>query len=212
MSFSASGVTDSWVNNMDQRTSTKNLRASLAPLASPEPLIPASFPLGRAWHVIRTNVNCERRALKGIEALGFPVYMPVERKWVRHARKRERVERPLFVRYLFVHFDVEREHWYPIRATHGVETILCRDGFVPARVADSWVEDFRRAEAAGLFDATIEGAVFEKGSKVQVEEGPFAGLVGEVVRADSKHRIEILLGFLHRAVAVTVPVTAVRKG
>jgi transcriptional antiterminator RfaH len=188
-------------------TDTNNLVPSLAPLAgkpSPPPGVQ------RAWHVVRTNVNCENRARKGIEALRFEIYMPVEHKWIRHMRKRQRVARPIFARYLFVHFDAAREHWYPIRLTHGVESILTTDRHVPACVPDGWIENFRRAEAAGVFDRTRESAAFEKGAKVKVEDGPFAGLVGEVLRADGKRRVEVLLTFLHRAVPVAVPVGALR--
>lgn len=179
---------------------------------APAPLVPraAAPPAARAWHVVRTNVNCENRARKGIEALRFPVYMPVEHKWIRHMRKRERVARPLFARYLFVHFDAAREHWYPIRLTHGVEKLLTGNGHVPACVPDAWIEDFRRAEAAGVFDRTRAGAAFARGAKVTIEDGPFAGLIGEVLRADGKQRVEVLLGFLHRAVPVTVPAGALR--
>lgn len=162
----------------------------------------------RTWHVVRTNVNCESRARKGIESLRFEVYMPVEHKWVRHMRKRERVARPLFARYLFVHFDAANEHWYPIRFTHGVESILTSDRHVPAQVPDAWITEFRRAEVAGMFDRTGERTAFGPGDKVRVAEGPFAGLIGEVARADDRHRVEILLALLHRAVPVTVSAAA----
>lgn len=166
--------------------------------------------LRRAWHVVRTNVNCEERAKKGIEALRFEVYMPLEHKFIRHMRKRRRVARPIFARYLFVRFDASREHWYPIRFTHGVEALLTSERHVPSCVPDGWIDEFRTAEASGLFDRTREGAVIDKGAKVMVEQGPFAGLVGEVLRADGKQRAEILLTFLHRSVPVVVPTNALR--
>lgn len=176
-------------------------------VAAPAAAAPAP---ARAWHVVRTNVNCEPRAGKAIAALGFEVYMPLEHKWVRHMRKRQRVARPLFARYLFVRFDAAREHWYPIRFTHGVEQILTTDRHVPATIADQWIEDFRRAEAAGAFDRTRTRPAFGKGDRVRIEEGAFAGHVGEVLRADGKQRVEILLTFLHRAVPVAVAATALR--
>jgi transcriptional antiterminator RfaH len=175
-------------------------------VAAAPPLAPE---LARAWHVVRTSVHRENRARKGIEALGFPVFMPVEHKWIRHMRKRQRVARPIFVRYLFVHFDAAREHWYPIRLAHGVESILSTVAGVPLDVPDAWIEDFRRAEAAGVFDRTRE-RTFEKGARVKVEDGPFAGLVGEVLRSEGKQRVEVLLSFLHRSVPVTVAASAVK--
>ena len=183
----------------------ENVRAHLISGMSPN-----QPPLERAWHVVRTNVNCEARARQGIEALRFEVYMPVEHKWIRHMRKCQRVARPIFLRYLFVRFDAAREHWYPIRFTHGVESVLTSERHVPSRVPDAWIEDFRRAEAAGVFDRTREGAAFNKGDRVKVEDGPFAGLVGDVLRADGKQRVELLLSFVHRSVPVTVSADALR--
>jgi transcription antitermination factor NusG len=102
-----------------------------------------------------------------------------------------------------------REHWYPIKLTHGVERLLATVAGVPLAVPDAWIDHFRRAEAAGVFDRTREHAVFAKGDRVRVEAGPFAGLVGEVLRSEGRQRVEILLSFLHRAVPVTVAADAV---
>ena len=189
---------------------TRSIAEAVAPHVD-TPVAPISHPLGRAWHVVRTNVNCEARAKLGIEALGFPVYLPCETKLLRHARRKIPVRRPLFVRYLFVAFDAEREPWGAIKTTHGVEYLLYGDPDVPARVPDAVIERLRRAEAAGEFDMTRSGASFAPGAAVRVEEGPFAEMIGEVRRADSKHRVAVLLNFIHRTITVEVPASMLRS-
>jgi transcriptional antiterminator RfaH len=193
--------------------SAQNIAAAVMPHLTHDPqtpVAPVSRPLGRGWHVVRTNVHCEVRARLGIEALGFPVYLPCETRIVRHARRKIPVKRPLFPRYLFAAFDAEREAWGAIKTTYGVEYLLYGDPDVPARVPDTAIERLRRAEAAGEFDLTKPGASFALGASVRIEEGPFADMVGEVKRADSKHRVAVLLSFLQRTITVEVPAAMLR--
>ena len=220
----AEGVADAPPEGLRKATQKLHAEPPVAPQSLPDaaqmlpsvppviatPVAPVSRPLGRGWHVVRTNVHCEVRARLGIEALGFPVYLPCETRIVRHARRKVPVRRPLFPRYLFAAFDAEREPWGAIRTTHGVECLLTSDPDVPARVPDAAIERLRRAEAAGEFDLTRPGASFSLGASVRIEEGPFADMVGEVKRADSKHRVAVLLSLLHRTITVEVPASMLR--
>lgn len=170
------------------------------------PTEPPTEPAGE-WYVVRTNPNCEERAQKGIEALGVEVFVPRESHFAIRSRRRVRVTYPLFRRYLFVRLDLAKQGTHAIRHTHGVHSMLTSAGgdaklaTIPARVVDL----FRRAEKAGEFDRTIEGATFRVGSNARIEEGPFVGLVGEVFKADHKDRVIVLLNLLNRRVEVAVP-------
>jgi len=150
-----------------------------------------------AWFVVCTNINCEVRAKGGLEALGYTVFLPMQQKWKRRTargtRKPERVERPLFSRYLFVGL-VAGQCWYPIRRTDGVESILCADG-EPQRVPDAEIARFMAAERTGLFDYTRE-CLFRVGDHVHVDGGPFGDFAAEVSRSDDGKRVEILHNFL----------------
>jgi transcriptional antiterminator RfaH len=154
-------------------------------------LIPASFPAGLAWYVVYCNINCEVRAQQGLAALGFKTYLPRLRKWIKHARKREAVDRPLFTRYLFVGFDINRDAWFPIRTTSGVERVLCRDG-VPESVPAVVIEQLMAAQRMGRFDLTRTESLLKPGDRVEVDGGPFGDFVAEVATADDGKRVEIL--------------------
>lgn len=58
--------------------------------------------LNTSWFVIRTKPNSEKIALLNCERQGFPAYLPLIRKTIRHARTKKEVLRPLFPGYLFL--------------------------------------------------------------------------------------------------------------
>ena len=168
-----------------------NLSTALDGLAG-EPLVPASFPCGDAWYVVYTTVKGEFRAKLALEAQGFTVFLPVEKRWIRHARRRSHAIRPLFTRYLFVRFDINRDHWYAIKRTDGVEAILTNDS-IPVRVPASIIEDLRAAQAIGVFDQTVKELNLKEGDQVRIASGPFRHFVARVKDAKSKKRVDILL-------------------
>src|SRR5215470_1526757 len=99
--------------------------------AAPE--FPASFTGNFGWYVAYTDVKGEQRARMGLAAKGFAVHLPIYLREVRHARRVKVVERPLFPRYLFVGFDINRDPWTEVRRTDGVDRLLSHDE-IPVRV------------------------------------------------------------------------------
>jgi transcriptional antiterminator RfaH len=191
-----------------------DLARALAPLVTVEHEAPIA---AGHWYTVQANPNCESRARVGIDELKLPgaeVYLPIEHHWRKTSgtsKTRMRVGYPLFRGYLFLRFDLERVGTHAIRHTHGVKGFVTKTGGEPARVPAALIEELARAEAAAAFDSTVEGAAFAPGASVRIDDGPFAGLVGEVMRADSKDRVDLLLKFLHRSVPITVPIGSVSR-
>ena len=165
-----------------------------------QPLIPMSFPLGAAWHVACVWSRMEFPAIKEIEASGLEAYTP-KSKHLRIIQKhgagpKTTYERPLFPGYIFVRFDIEAQEWYhPIMTADGVREILCNQQ-IPMRVNAEVIDRFRRAEAAGVFDFSKPASTFREGDRVEVQDGPFAGIVGCVKSATARKRVRILMQFL----------------
>ena len=111
---------------------------------------------------------------------------------------------------MFVGFDINRDAWYPIRTTHGVESILSRDG-IPESVPAAAIERLMAAEAMGRFDLTREGAMLRPGDKVEVEGGPFGDFVAEVATADDGKRVEILHSLFGRLTRMKLDLVRVRR-
>lgn len=182
-------------------------RRPRAPRETPE--APTGDDRNLAWFVAYTNINCEARAQKGLEAAGYATFLPTLRKFIRHARQRRAVDRPLFTRYLFVGLDPERDGWFAIRTTHGVESILGHEG-VPEPVPAFVIAQLRAAQTSGRFDLTRPRTFFKPGDRVAVDGGPFGDFVAEVATEDDGKRVEILHNLFGRLTRMKIDVARVR--
>ncbi len=160
------------------------------------------------WYVVHTQVNGEERAQLNLERQGFEVYLPRYLKHRRHARRVERVKRPLFPRYLFVRFDPERAQWRSINGTFGVAHLVSH-GSKPIPVPDQIVTAIgARHDADGLV-VLHPADSFRPGQKLEIVDGPFAWHTGVFQRLNDNDRVVLLLDLLGRQVSVTVVPEAV---
>jgi transcriptional antiterminator RfaH len=173
--------------------------------------LPASFTSGFGWYVVYTNIKCEQRARMGLCAKGFAVYLPTFQREIRHARRVKLVERPLFPRYLFVGFDINRDPWTEVRRTDGVERLLSHEE-IPVRVPHGVVEELR---AAAQLVARVEKAAAPTppipGDCVKIGDGAFRDFVVQVVSApDERDRVEILMNVLGGERKIKMALSALR--
>lgn len=160
-----------------------------------QPGIPESYPLKRFWHVVYTGMRSELDVRRDLKALGFDVFLPMStRKTVKRGKK-VIINDPLFTRYIFVAFDREKDDWGSILSTDGVEYILGAND-LPSTVPETFIERVQRLEDAGAFDYTRAKLNFTEGDRVEIQEGPFAGLIARVKSASPKKRVRLLLDSL----------------
>lgn len=152
------------------------------------------------WYVLRSATRREHDALSSLKALGITAYLPLERRWVRHAREKTAKGYPLLPGYLFAELtaaDVPR-----VMDAQGVHTILGapkerldrtihRGEPIPTR-AIAWLGAI---EAMGGFDHTIPDPVptFTPGRAVAVTGGKLQGAVGEIIRAKGDARFKVAI-------------------
>lgn len=178
----------------------------LRPYMSPTPTLPISFPLGRAWFVVFVSTvemhwtSGDFPVVRRIEEEGFETFVPLERRTVIRNRKKHELVSPLFGSYVFTRFDREADAWGVLNSDDikGVHFVMRNPFNLPIRVPDRDIERLRRAEAAGAFDLTKPRAAFNEGDKVEIQEGPFAGLIAKVRSAHPKKRVKLLLDGLGR--------------
>jgi len=154
---------------------------------------------GFGWFVVYTHAKCEARAEAGIKGLGYSTYLPMEKRWIRHARYKRAEERPLLARYLFVGFDPLEKPWSPIRQVQGVCDLVLADG-APKRMGPrdvAMVAALKASQMVGAFDQTRAVERMCAGDSVEVVAGPFSGFIGQLQSADNAQaRAEILVSFL----------------
>jgi transcriptional antiterminator RfaH len=188
--------------------------AALRQLALEQPLIPASFPMERRWYVVYCNIKCEFRAQMGLKSKGFETFLPYIRKRIRHGRVTTIANRPVFPRYLFVKFDVEKDEWFhPIKTTDGVEDLI-RNQNIPVRIADRDLSRIMLMQSNGDFDLTGKTvrSDYQPGEQVRISEGVFSGFNARVVAAmPDKNRAELMLEFLGRKSKIELDYDALQK-
>lgn len=156
----------------------------------------------KAWFVVRTNPNCERKAAGELRRASLHVYVPKQSFEVLH-RRSKKVEvktRPLLVGYLFVRFpDQMRDHrgvphFAIARACQGVKGLLTAMNEVgewaPFPIPEKSVAEFMRRQRLREFgrpavDTTDRKwtrlkATFTKGRQMRIADGPFASFMATI--------------------------------
>jgi transcription antitermination factor NusG len=176
------------------------------PQSSPKPIDAAL-----SWYVVRAATNRERKAVAGLEEVGFGAYLPCRTRWVRHARVKAKVKRPLFVGYLFVGIDHERQNMRAAAEVDGVHAFVRLGGVAPRAVNAGIVEAIWAAEVEGVFDETKPPTVprIGKGALLRITGGPFYGFVVQALDVPNKDKIRVLLSVFGRESPMEVDVRKV---
>jgi len=160
------------------------------------------------WYVVYTHSKSEHIAERHLRNQGFETFLPQLKKIRRHARKTDWVLVPLFPRYLFVRFDIERMRWNSIFSTLGVLDLLSR-GKKPLAVPEGIIEEIHdRQDDQGAVQM-LPAVTFHKGDPIKVVSGPFADKIGLVDSMSDKDRIYVLLDLLGRQNKLSLPLDTV---
>lgn len=144
----------------------------------------------RAWYLIYSKPQRERRALENLERQGYPSYLPLIRNRRRRKGRYVSIIEPMFPRYLFVHLSDETDNWGPIRSTIGVANMV-RFGMQAARVPDSLIEKMQGRDEEGV--QTLAPPDLKPGDQVRIVEGVMAGYEAIFQARTSKERVVLLL-------------------
>lgn len=176
--------------------------------------LPASFPSGPRWYALYTRIRAERAVGKAVGVLGYPTFVPLERRWLVYRGKWDRGKRvpyecALFPRYLFVQFDINHPEWGAVVKTKGVVDLV-RTNNIPRSIPDHVIEALQLAESIGVFDRTQPPRA---GTKVEVTEGPYAGFIGEISDKNTrvKRRVRVLLNAMGVETVVDIPLAILRE-
>jgi transcriptional antiterminator RfaH len=161
------------------------------------------------WYLIYTKPRQEKSALQNLEQQGYQCYLPLLPKEKLRQGAVALTDEPLFPRYLFINLarDFMAKSWSPIRSTKGVSRLV-RFGAEPARIDDALVDLLRDHEASVLAEPE---RLFNPGERVQLTEGPFAGIEGIYQMADGDRRVMVLIELMSKRVVVPVMAGNLRK-
>lgn len=159
------------------------------------------------WYVVRTKPNHEEVARCHLERQSFEVYLPQTVKIIKHARKTQRVKRPLFPGYLFLHLTDLEEKWTTISSTIGAIGTV-RFGTHYPTVPNQVIELLREKEVCKGYIEPI-GKKFDVGQKVMISEGEWQGLTAAFHSIRGSDRSIILLNILQRQVKTEIDIKSI---
>lgn len=159
-----------------------------------------------AWYVLRTQLKREKLAAINLRQLGgVEVFLP--RLKYQKTTRRGRVwwVEPLFPGYLLARFSLI-EMGRAVTYTAGVSRMISFGAEVP-EVPEEFVRSLQE-EVAKVQSSEEEIVVdwkVELGEELEVAEGPFQGMTGQVVEVrPGSERVKLLLEFLGEEQAVEV--------
>ena len=153
--------------------------------------VPSSQSLGRQWFVLQTEWQAEAPVAKAAADLGAEIFLPLEQREVRHARRIETKTFPMISGYVFTRFDLlaDAGRWEKIGTMKGAVRFLglrvWDDGVLrPAAVRAGQVE---RLIGMTKALANIEGQktelfpVLTEKTRVLIHSGILANFSGTVI-------------------------------
>jgi transcriptional antiterminator RfaH len=160
------------------------------------------------WYAVRTKPRQESLALENLLRQGFETYLPMIELKKRRRNKWTEVIEPLFPCYAFVHVDPDNTDIAPIRSTLGV-TGMVKFGNTLTPVPDPVIGFLKKTEDDATGHHHSNKPLFTKGEKVEIMEGPFAGLAGVYQLEKGSDRAMILIELMGRQNKVAVKLDAI---
>jgi transcription elongation factor/antiterminator RfaH len=156
----------------------------------------------RRWYVASAKVGRELQARGNLARQGYDVFLPVQRKTVRHARRQTDKLVAYFPGYMFIRLDLDRERWRPIENTVGVLRMI-RSQAVPSAAPLGLVEQLlSRADSQGV--VAPDGSGLRPGQAVRIAHGPFSEQIAVVDRMSGEHRVRVLLSLMGQELPVEI--------
>ena len=153
------------------------------------------------WYVLHTKSRFENVVNEGLEKKSIEVFLPKVTVRSKRRDRRAMIRVPLFPGYLFVRTDLTpASHLEVVKTTGAVRLIGSKQGPVP--VPEETIDSLKIMVSA---DHTVTtGHRLQKGDKVLVLHGPFAGVTGTFTRYGGKGRVVVNIEALGQYAGVEV--------
>src|SRR5574337_195464 len=151
------------------------------------------------WYVVYTRPRHERAVCERLMHEGFEPWLPLAIVWRTSKGGLRKTSTPLFPRYLFVRCYLEMYNHVALITTPGVIRLMEDEPGQFLVVPDEEILILRRLCEANV---ALERTAYHTGQRVEVIDGPLAGLTG-VMRNDRPRELHIPLHALKQCVAVT---------
>lgn len=156
------------------------------------------------WYVVYTYPKKERKVYTDLIRQKVTTYLPLHKVIHRWSDRLKELTVPLFPNYIFVQIrDSERVN---VLRVAGVARFVAFDSR-PTVVSDEEIDMIRRLENTPV---EVEPHLIN-GDRVQIMQGPFAGLEGVLFKKQGKERFGLRLDGLRQALSLDICVNFLKK-
>ena len=156
------------------------------------------------WFLVYTKPRQEERAQKNLENQGFETFLPMIAS-EKISQLKSFSLKPMFPRYLFTKFNVEKNNWTYLNSTRGVShVVVFGDNFT--EVPNS-VMDYLKSKVDDNDTLRLQTTrkTFQKGDKLVIQKGVFQGKEAKFLSTTGKERVRILLKLMNELIITEVP-------
>jgi transcriptional antiterminator NusG len=187
--------------------------AEPAPAESTAAEAAAAGPDNKQWYVVKVQSGreesikeaIERRVkIEGLQDSFGQIIIPVEKVTEMRNNKRVVKERKLYPGYLMVNVEFNDRILYLFRETSGVGDFVGGGlNKPPQPMKAEEVDRLKRSQGQDVAGEVVPKSKFDKGDKVKVKDGTFAGMEGEVKEVlEAKGALRVELTIFGRPVPV----------
>jgi transcription antitermination factor NusG len=169
-----------------------------------------SYTPDHSWLVIKTKPRAEKKLYEQLTKAGYDSFLPtyvVIRQW---SDRKKKVELPLISGVVFVKNKlVDTYSLYDFPHIIGI----LKEFNKPALVSQQEIENIKILikEWNGELIECNESLTLSKGEEVEVVRGDFAGIIGELIALNGKHRLVVQLKTLNVEFTVNIPKSHVKR-
>ena len=159
---------------------------------------------GANWYPVYTHPNLERKIHLALVKQNVTTYLPLQVVFRQWSDRVKQLQVPLFPSYLFVHIhDWERAN---VLKVPGVAKFILFEGH-PAIISDDEISIIRKFEGSAV---ELESAMIA-GDRVQIRQGPFAGIEGILFKKKGRARFGVRLEGLRQSLSLEIGMSLLRK-
>ena len=156
------------------------------------------------WYVVYTYPKKEQKIYTDLIRQKVTTYLPLHKVVRRWSDRLKELTVPLFPNYIFVQIcDNQRVN---VLRVAGVSRFIAFDGR-PTIISDEEIEMIRRLENAPV---EVEPRLIN-GDRVQIMQGPFAGLEGVLFKKQGKERFGLRLDGLRQVLSIDICESLLKK-
>jgi transcription antitermination factor NusG len=161
------------------------------------------------WFVVYTKPNSEKKVAERLALKCVDVYLPLVTTLRQWSDRKKKVTLPLIPSVVFVACEPNQlNNCYTVPGVKGVLKYLSK----PAIVQEYEIENLKiLLNGWDDAEASVQNERLQIGDPVEVQRGPFAGMLATSIEINGKHRVVVGIDSLGAHFTVNVPRSFVRK-